>query len=152
MNEATKQKTEEQRRKELCLIADFMGWESYGDGIIYMFPNLYPTYNVDDKENSGTISDKITEAKFDSEWSWLMPVIERLAKTKFSCEDSDGIYLRTFGMVNKETGDFMVRFNWFSLFQSDNLFDTTYAAIIDALEFMHTMNHIKDEDECNCEE
>jgi len=32
-----------------ALIADFLGWENYGDGKTYKFPNLYPVYNIDDE-------------------------------------------------------------------------------------------------------
>ena len=119
-----------------ALIADFMGWESV-DGETYRIPNLYPLYNIDDKENTGWIEDNIETAKFDTDWDWLMLVAERIIKTKIG----DGVeyveypFLRTFGMINEETGDYMVRFNGFQLFQSETLIKATYLAIIDFIEW-----------------
>jgi hypothetical protein len=66
-----------------------------------------------------------------------MPVLEKIVKTKIG----DGIkyveypYLRTFGMVNEETGDFMVRLNGSQLFQAKELFEATYDAVIDFLQW-----------------
>jgi hypothetical protein len=63
-----------------ALIADFLGWEKYEDGITYKFPNLYPIHNIDDKENTGWISEQISNAEFHTRWDWLMPVVEKIEK------------------------------------------------------------------------
>jgi len=62
------------------LIAKFMGWEHYEDGQTYMFPNLYPIYNIDDDRNTGWISEQISNAEFHTRWDWIMPVVEKIAK------------------------------------------------------------------------
>ena len=61
-----------------ALIADFMGWEKYEDGTTYKFPNLYPIHNIDDKENTGWVSEQISNAEFHTRWDWLMPVVEKI--------------------------------------------------------------------------
>lgn len=120
------------------MIADFLGWEKYEDGQTYKFPNLYPIYNIDDKENTGWISEQISRAEFHTRWDWLMPVFEKLCKTKIG----DGItYVeyatpRTFGTINTETGQFMVRLEGFCLHQADTLIEATFLAIVEVLQFL----------------
>ena len=63
-----------------ALIADFLGWEKYEDGTTYKFPNLYPNHNIDDKENTGWVSEQISNAEFHTRWDWLMPVVEKIEK------------------------------------------------------------------------
>jgi hypothetical protein len=121
-----------------ALIADFMGWEKYEDGVTYKFPNLYPIHNIDDKENTGWISEQISNAEFHTRWDWLMPVLEKLCRK----EIGDGItYVkyatpRTFGMLNEETGQIMVRLDGFQLFQADTLIEATFLAIVDCLQWL----------------
>lgn len=62
------------------LIADFMGWEKCPDGNSYMFPNLYPIYNVDDEENTGETSEQIEKAEFYYRWDWQIPVYSKFVK------------------------------------------------------------------------
>lgn len=59
-------------------IADFLGWGNYGDGRTYKVPNLYPIFNIDDKENTGWVSEQIAAAEFDTSWDWLMPVVKKI--------------------------------------------------------------------------
>jgi len=127
-----------------ALIAEFMGikeikssFDSYGnqEPIWYCGYLGYRTsaFSVPNKSFDQFLKD----AKFRTSWDWLMPVLEKIVKTKIG----DGIkyveypYLRTFGMVNEETGDVMVRLNGSQLFQSKELFEATYDAIIDFLEW-----------------
>jgi hypothetical protein len=72
-----------------ALIADFLGWEKYEDVLTYKFPNLYPIYNINDEENTGWISDQITNAEFHSRWDWLMPVVEKI---EIECKFDVNIY------------------------------------------------------------
>jgi hypothetical protein len=67
------------------LIAEFMGWQKHTHTEmvdVYLFPNLYPIYNINDKRNSGWTSAYISEAKFHDDWSWLMPVVEKIENMK----------------------------------------------------------------------
>ena len=121
-----------------ALIADFLGWEKYEDGTTYKFPNLYPIHNIDDKENTGWISEQISNAEFHTRWDWLMPVLEKLCRK----EIGDGItYVkyatpRIFGMLNEETGQIMVRLDGFQLQQADTLIEATFLAIVDCLQWL----------------
>lgn len=120
-----------------ALIADFLGWENYGDGVTYKFPNLYPIYNIDDKENTGWTTEQISKAEFNTRWDWLMPVVFKIMRTKIG----DGVdsveypYLRTFGMINAETKNPMVRFHGFQLFEAETLIEATFLAVVDFLEW-----------------
>ena len=51
---------------------------------------------------------------------------------------------RTFGMLNEETGQIMVRFNGFQLFQADTLIETTYLAIIDFIKWYNEKQNNKE--------
>ena len=121
-----------------ALIADFLGWEKYEDGTTYKFPNLYPMHNIDDKENTGWVSEQISNAEFHTRWDWLMPVLEKLCRK----EIGDGItYVkyatpRTFEMLNEETGQIMVRLEGFQLQQADTLIEATFLAIVDVLQWL----------------
>jgi len=74
--------------------------------------------------------------KYHNSWSKLMPVVEQICKTKMG----DGVkfidyhYLQTFGMKNEESGEFMVRFLGCSLFQSKDLIEATYLAVVDFIK------------------
>ena len=127
-----------------ALIAEFMdikeiesSYDSYGEQLPYWYtPYLgYRTGSYDAPNNS--FEQFLQQAKFRTSWDWLMPVLEKIVKTKIG----DGIkyveypYLRTFGMINEETGDFMVRLNGSQLFQAKELFEATYDAVIDFLQW-----------------
>jgi hypothetical protein len=136
-NRITEQPFCQTRVSGSALIADFLGWENYGDGKTYKFPNIYPIYNIDDEENTGWISEQISKAEFDTRWDWLMPVVDKLMRTKIG----DGVeyveypYLRTFGMLNEETKNTMVRFNGFQVFEAETLIEATFLAVVDLLEW-----------------
>lgn len=121
------------------LIADFLGWEHYGDGRTYKFPNLYPLYNIDDDENSGWISEQIANAKFHSDWSWLMPVLEKICRMKIG----DGLktieypHPRTFGMLSTG-GQMMVRLNGFQCQYCDTLIEATWLAVVEFIKWFNT--------------
>jgi hypothetical protein len=74
---------------------------------------------------------------FSSSWDWLMPVLEKVLKLEI---DKEYITLRTFGALNTETGQVMVRFNRFPLCQADSLLEATYLAIVGVLEFIEQQN------------
>jgi hypothetical protein len=74
------------------LIADFLGWNKYSDGITYDFPNLYPYYNIGDENNTGIIADNIETAPFNTDWNWLMPCISKISNKCNDPEELDGLY------------------------------------------------------------
>lgn len=85
--------------------------------------------------------------KFHSSWDWMMTVVEKIARclTKeeeviYNGEDSyfDSYYLRTFGMLNSQTKEFMVRINRFSLHKSVSLIDATWAAVVEFIKYWNT--------------
>ena len=62
-----------------------------------------------------------------------MPVVEKIIGIKF--DDGDNAHLRTFGMINQENGNVMVRFNRYSLFESNTLIGATYLAVVDLIKW-----------------
>lgn len=72
------------------------------------------------------------------DWNWLMPVIEKICRTKIGDGDDNVEYttLRTFGMLNQETGQIMVRFDRGPLFEADNLITATFNAVVDFIEYI----------------
>lgn len=100
--------TQEEITESNKLIAKFMGCDSHfseSSGCI--------VYNFSD--NHETIFLSIQRARYHTEWNWLMPVIEKIARIPIEWEnsenDTDTYYPRTFGMVDPQTGYFMVRIN-----------------------------------------
>lgn len=89
MNTSQKPKLYKHIVSSSALIADFLGWEKYEDGLTYKFPNLYPIYNINDEENTGWISEHITNTEFHSRWDWLMPVVEKI---EIECKFDVNIY------------------------------------------------------------
>jgi hypothetical protein len=67
-------------------------------------------------------------------YDWLMPVIEKISKLQF--QDGEYVYPRTFGMINKENGKFMFRFNRYRCFEGDTLIEAAYDAVIDYLHYI----------------
>jgi len=59
-----------------------------------------------------------------------MPVVEKILKERF--DDGENVFLKTFGLIN-EGGEFMVRFNRYSLFMEESLLEATYFAVIEFL-------------------
>ena len=70
---------------------------------------------------------------YEKYWDKLMPVIEKICRLKIGDgkEFVEYANLRTFGMLNEETGQIMVRFNGFSLCQSDTLIEAAYLAVLE---------------------
>lgn len=120
-----------------ALIADFLGWEKSQKLNTYRVPNLYPIFNINDEENTGWIEEKVSKLEFHTRWDWVMPVVEKISKTKIGdgIKTVDYAYPRTFGMINDETGNLMVRFNSFQVFESEKLIDATYLAVVDFLKW-----------------
>lgn len=73
---------------------------------------------------------------FDSSYDALMPVLEKICRLRISdgIEFIDYAYPRTFGMINQDTGQIMVRLNGHALFEADTLIEATYLAIIDFIK------------------
>jgi hypothetical protein len=111
------------------LIADFLGWENYGDGKTYKFPNLYPIYNINDKENTGWTSDQIENAEFNKRWDWIMPVVLKININGYFffwedyviriCRYSDGS-----GEISREP-----------YFNNTNALNAVYSAVVKWLQY-----------------
>src|SRR5688500_16214641 len=85
------------------LIAKFMGQPTTAEQV---------NFSADRTAISRTVD---RHFKYHSSWDWLMPVVEKISRITIEWENSDDrtetYYPRTFGMLNSETGNFMVRFN-----------------------------------------
>jgi hypothetical protein len=84
--------------------------------------------------------------RYNSSWDWLMPVVEKIARCQtaeeevvYNGEDSyfDNYYPRTFGMMDSQTKQFMVRINRFPLHKSKTLIEATWFAVV---EFIKSFN------------
>jgi hypothetical protein len=78
---------------------------------------------------------------YDILWSILMPVVEKICRLKIGDDITtvEYAYTRTFGMLNKETGEIMVRLNGFPLFQASSLIESTWLAVIEFIKW-HNQN------------
>jgi len=78
---------------------------------------------------------------YHSDWSRLMPVVERIASIPIigAVDNQDVCYPRTFGMPHTD-GKIMVRFNGFSLHYGDTLLEAIYEAVVEAVEILNTQN------------
>jgi hypothetical protein len=139
--------TTEEITKGNILIAEFMGttyWKAYNFVKDYHYWATH--FNTKEEcqmkideifyENQrGDIVPKLCWGeRFDMNWGDLMPVVVKISKYKY--EDGDTAYLRTFGMLNAETGKPMVRINRCCVIEADTLIEATYGAVIDFLTYM----------------
>lgn len=127
-----------------ALIAEFMcikemetSYDSYGKQVPIWICKYQgyrtPAFDIKGK----ALQHLLNENKFNNSWDWIMPVVERICITKIGNgnETIEYPYLRTFGMINSETGNFMVRFNGFQCFEAKDLFQATWEAVTDFLEW-----------------
>jgi hypothetical protein len=60
------------------LFAEFLGWEFMEGKETFTVPNLFPTYNLGDEENTGWIAEDIEDLMFAEDWGWIMAVYEKI--------------------------------------------------------------------------
>lgn len=79
----------------------------------------------------------IDRMQFHLSWDWLMPVVDKIMRTKIGdgLETFDYPNFRTFGMINEETGGIMVGLNGFQVFEAETLIEATFLAVVDFLEY-----------------
>lgn len=79
--------------------------------------------------------------KYNTSWSWLMPVVEKICHLKIGDgkEYVEYAYPRTFGMLDDE-GKAMVRLNGFFLHHADTLIEATYSAVIEFIQHHNSLN------------
>jgi len=113
--------TQEQIEKGNLAIAKFMGYgqDEFGAITSPLFSNS-PLYKVGD-------------LKYHSDWSFLMPVLEKICRLKIGDGEEYVEYAtpRTFGMLNPGTGMIMVRLNGMQCFEATTLYEATYNAVVD---------------------
>lgn len=100
----------------------------------YFGKGIVSTHGVD-LEYYGTEHYPMNQIKFHTSWDWLMPVLEKICRTKVGdgIKYIDHAYPRTFGMTNKELLDndnMMVRLNGGPLFDAPTLIEATYMAVV----------------------
>jgi len=112
------------------LIAVFMGAiiKKDIDGVEQVF-NLKEINNP----AGGCSPINIDDLRYYSSWDWLMPVLEKICRMQIGDgkEYIDYPIPRTFGMINEETGQIMVRLNGFRCFNADTLIEAVWLAVID---------------------
>jgi hypothetical protein len=87
----------------------------------------------------------VDNPKYSTSWKYLMPVLEKICRTKVGdgIEFIDYAHPRTFGMINKDTGQIMVRLNGFILHEADTLIEAVYMAIIEFLKSYNENSYFK---------
>lgn len=120
------------------------------------FMRVYPiklsetTYHYSDapffycsKNTREEVLDAMAEyAKYDSDWSWLMKVVDKLCHLKIGDGEKTVEYAHpyTFGMLS-EDGKIMVRLHGFPLHLADTLIEATYEAVCEVVEHI-TQNEL----------
>ncbi len=77
------------------------------------------------------------QLKYHEDWYWLMPVLEKLCRTRIGDGEVMVDFPRpyTFGMLSEE-GKMLVRLNGFPVHAADTLIEATYEAICEAVEYI----------------
>jgi hypothetical protein len=130
------------------LIAEFMGYK------FNAYPHLKHLHtitkpNQDDwfyaSRELEDFEEKTLEY-FNYHWSWdaLMPVVEKISKTQCIwlnaiADETDTYYPRTFGMLNSETKNPMVRFNSNQVYEAPTLIEATWLAVVGFIKEYKTL-------------
>lgn len=78
------------------------------------------------------------KCKYHISWDELMPVVEKISR--LNMPDPDGVsetwqpWPRTFGMLNDDTGNPMVRFNRYPVFEATTLIEAVWLAVVYFIE------------------
>lgn len=108
------------------LIAEFMGYEMHEKNGKRYWAIIDPI-----KEIYFTPS---SDLHYDTDWSELMPVVEKIASLEIGEGNNDHYYTRTFGMID-DKNHFMVRINQHPLFRNETLIGATYEAVVYFIKF-----------------
>lgn len=118
-------------RKGNELIAVFMGAKPsiiFTSTVIVTFPRLsiFPGKQY-----------KVSHLKYYSNWSWLMPVLEKICHLKIGDGKTYVEYAcpRTFGMIDSETGEMMIRLDGHPLHKDQYLIRATWEAIVEFITY-----------------
>lgn len=111
------------------LIAEFMNYEGQHED--WCGNNI-----VDNDDFQG---DFMRPFRPESNWSDLMPVVEKINRYTFNDEYNDTAYCRTFGLV-ADDGDIMVRINRFGINYGKTLIEAIYKAVIEFIEWLNTLS------------
>lgn len=106
------------------LIAQYMGYKLDNDWVI-----------IDDSYDGKY---HVSVLDYHSSWNKIMPVVEKINKHIYhgdsaDCGD-DYAFMRTFGMIDVETGQYMVRINRCPLFKADTFIGAVLLAVVDFIE------------------
>lgn len=99
-----------------------------------------------------TVAFSIEHCQYHTSWDWLMPVVEKICKYEFKDSSAEEqltpnySYLRTFGMIDEENGNLLVRFNRGVLHSEKTLIGATFNAVVDFIKWSTL------EDETKCKE
>jgi len=125
--------------EDKSLVAQFMGakvekpYSDYDDisGSMFYYSKEYPSPHI-------FLNVPLSGIKYDSCFSWLMPVIEKIAKLKLY-DDSElefSAYPITFGRF--DDGLFMFRLNNFPLHTATTLIEAAYEGVVEFILWYNT--------------
>lgn len=78
-----------------------------------------------------------TNLYFHTCWEDLMPVVEKICRLVIGDDITYVKYAtpRTFGILDEETGQIMVRLNGHPLFKADTLIESTWLSVVDFIKY-----------------
>jgi hypothetical protein len=119
------------------LIAGFMGFKTSR-----IDHNNRLVYN-EEYEGGDKVREK--EVMYHKSWEWLMPVVEKISRIQCIwlnaiADETDTYYPRTFGMLNSETKNPMVRFNSNQVFEAPTLIEATWLAVVEFIKDYQNLN------------
>jgi len=84
------------------------------------------------------------EIPYHQDWALLMPVLDKICRTRIGdgCKFVEYATPKTFGLINEESGEIMVRLSGFLVFKADTLIKATWSAVVDFVDF-YTCRGIK---------
>lgn len=82
----------DERLKDKAIIALFLGWEETSP-LMFLFPNLYPSYGLGDEHNTGTTEFDISRSSFDISLDWLYPVYRKCIAVADEMDNED-LYIK----------------------------------------------------------
>jgi hypothetical protein len=82
---------------------------------------------------------------YHEDWNVLMPVVEKISRIQCIwlnaiADETDTYYPRTFGMLNSETKNPMVRFNSNQVYEAPTLIEATWLAVVEFIKDYQNLN------------
>lgn len=122
---------EEKVHEGNLMIAKYIGCTLKNDNKVTPKGSKYKFPHEDNQERH------VNNLRYHLSYEWIMPVVERISRTKVEWDNHDIIdyhYPVTFGMINQETGNIMVRFLGCRVVEAPTLIEAAWLAVVDFIQ------------------